>query len=90
MTPTTNIQIPSLNTSPPTRPFKLRTKLRTAPSVLDECHTPLDSTPEFRPKMRQLGELMESGVQMVYLAATLPPHANPHVNSCAFAERRIE
>jgi hypothetical protein len=40
--------------------------------------------------MRQLGELMESGVQMVYLAATLPPHADPPVNSCAFAERRIE
>ncbi|KAH8774132.1 hypothetical protein BGZ57DRAFT_854910 [Hyaloscypha finlandica] len=40
--------------------------------------------------MRQLGELMESGVQMVYLAATLPPHADPPVNSCAFAERGIE
>ncbi|KAH9203197.1 hypothetical protein DL95DRAFT_231945, partial [Leptodontidium sp. 2 PMI_412] len=26
--------------------------------VLDECHTPLDSTAEFRPKTRQLGELM--------------------------------
>jgi superfamily II DNA helicase RecQ len=45
--------------------------------VFDECHTPLDSTPEFRPKMRQLGELMERGVQMVYLTATLPPHAEP-------------
>ncbi|KAK6591445.1 hypothetical protein H4I95_12198 [Botrytis cinerea] len=42
--------------------------------VFDECHTPLDSTAEFRPKMRQLGELMERGVQMVYLTATLPPH----------------
>jgi hypothetical protein len=30
--------------------------------VLDECHAPLDSTPEFQPKMRQLGELMERGV----------------------------
>jgi RecQ family ATP-dependent DNA helicase len=45
--------------------------------VFDECHTPLDSTPEFRPEMRQLGELMERGVQMVYLTATLPPHAEP-------------
>jgi RecQ family ATP-dependent DNA helicase len=45
--------------------------------VFDECHTPLDSTAEFRPKMRQLGELMERGVQMVYLTATLPPHVEP-------------
>jgi hypothetical protein len=27
--------------------------------------------------MRQVGELMERGVQMVYLTATLPPHAEP-------------
>jgi len=40
--------------------------------VLDECHAPLDSTPEFRPKMRRLGELVERGVQMVYLIAILP------------------
>jgi superfamily II DNA helicase RecQ len=33
--------------------------------VLDECHAPLDSTAEFQPKMRQLGELMERGMQMV-------------------------
>ena len=45
--------------------------------VFDVCYTPLDSTPEFRPEMRQLGELMERGVQMVYLTATLPPHAEP-------------
>ncbi|KAH9203199.1 P-loop containing nucleoside triphosphate hydrolase protein [Leptodontidium sp. 2 PMI_412] len=45
--------------------------------VFDECHTVLDSTPEFRPKMRRLGELVERGVQMVYLTATLPPHAEP-------------
>ena len=45
--------------------------------MFDECHTPLDSTAEFRPKMRQLGELMERGVQMVYLTATLPPHVEP-------------
>ena len=45
--------------------------------VFDECHTPLDSTAEFRPKMRQLGELIERGVQMVYLTATLPPHTEP-------------
>src|SRR6266536_867970 len=45
--------------------------------VFDECHTVLDSTPEFRLKMRQLGELVERGVQMVYLTATLPLHAEP-------------
>lgn len=45
--------------------------------VFDECHTPLDSTAEFRPKMRRLGELVERGVQMVYLTATLPPHTEP-------------
>jgi RecQ family ATP-dependent DNA helicase len=45
--------------------------------VFDECHTVLDSTTEFRPQMRQLGELTERGVQMIYLTATLPPHAEP-------------
>ena len=45
--------------------------------MFDEYHTPLDSTPEFRPEMQQLGELMERGVQMVYLTVTLPPHTEP-------------
>ena len=45
--------------------------------VFDECHSVLDSTAEFRPKMRRLGELVERGVQMVYLTATLPPHMEP-------------
>jgi hypothetical protein len=43
--------------------------------VFNKYYTLLDSTPKFRPKMRQLGELIERGVQMVYLIATLPPHA---------------
>ncbi|KUJ10584.1 uncharacterized protein LY89DRAFT_596276, partial [Mollisia scopiformis] len=43
--------------------------------VFNEYYTPLDSTAEFRPKMRQLGELMEREVQIVYLTATLPPYA---------------
>jgi hypothetical protein len=43
--------------------------------VFDKCYTLLDSTAKFCPKMRQLGELIEKGVQMVYLTATLPPHA---------------
>jgi len=41
--------------------------------VFDEAHCVLDSSDEFRPKMRQLGQLMERGVQMIYLTATLPP-----------------
>jgi superfamily II DNA helicase RecQ len=45
--------------------------------VFDECCTPLDSTPEFRPKMRQLGELVKKGVRMVYLTAILPLYAEP-------------
>ena len=45
--------------------------------VFDECYTLLDNTAEFWPKMQQLGKLVERGVQMVYLTATLPPHAEP-------------
>lgn len=41
--------------------------------VVDEAHTILDGSPQFRPKLRQLGELALAGVQMVYLTATLPP-----------------
>jgi len=42
--------------------------------VFDECHTVLDSRPDFRPKMREAGAAMiKRGVQMVYLTATLRP-----------------
>jgi superfamily II DNA helicase RecQ len=42
--------------------------------VIDECHTILDSKPDFRPKMRGAGALMlERAVQMIYLTATLSP-----------------
>jgi RecQ family ATP-dependent DNA helicase len=41
--------------------------------VHDECHTVMDSSPDFRPQMRQLGTLSTRGVQMVFLTATLPP-----------------
>jgi len=42
--------------------------------VIDECHTVLDSQPDFRPKMRKAGGLMmDRGVQMIYLTATLSP-----------------
>ena len=42
--------------------------------VIDECHTVLDSKPDFRPKMKEAGAVMvKRGVQMVYLTATLRP-----------------
>jgi RecQ family ATP-dependent DNA helicase len=42
--------------------------------VVDECHTVLDSGPNFRPKMRELGSvLVRMCTQLVYLTATLPP-----------------
>jgi RecQ family ATP-dependent DNA helicase len=42
--------------------------------VIDECHTVLDSKPDFRPEMRKAGAvMMDRGVQMVYLTATLSP-----------------
>ncbi|TVY59375.1 ATP-dependent DNA helicase Q1 [Lachnellula suecica] len=40
-------------------------------AVSKTFRTFLDRTAEFRPKMRQLGELVERGVQMVYLIAML-------------------
>ena len=43
--------------------------------VIDECYTVLDSKPDFRPNMRKAGALMlERGVQMIYLTATLSPN----------------
>jgi superfamily II DNA helicase RecQ len=42
--------------------------------VIDECHTVLDSKPDFRPKMRKAGAVMlERAVQMIYLTAALSP-----------------
>lgn len=41
--------------------------------VVDECHTILEGSLSFRPKIRELGLLSLIGVQMVYLTATLPP-----------------
>ncbi|KAH6667454.1 hypothetical protein B0J14DRAFT_602311 [Halenospora varia] len=51
--------------------------------------------------MRQLGKLVERGVQMVYLTATLPPHAEPEfmnimkiraedVHNLRVCERRLQ
>lgn len=42
--------------------------------IVDECHVLLDASPEFRPKLLQLGGMIrEWGVQRVFLTATLPP-----------------
>lgn len=41
--------------------------------VVDECHTILEGSRAFRPRLRELGQLGLVGVQMVYLTATLPP-----------------
>lgn len=41
--------------------------------VFEECHTIMASRPSFRPQMRQLGELVRLGVQVVFITATLRP-----------------
>jgi superfamily II DNA helicase RecQ len=42
--------------------------------VIDECHTVLQSRPDFRPKMREAGVVLKArGKQMVFLTATLAP-----------------
>jgi superfamily II DNA helicase RecQ len=41
--------------------------------VIDECHVVQASRADFRPAMRQLGELVRVGVQMVFMTATLRP-----------------
>src|SRR5208283_4211107 len=42
--------------------------------VMDECHVVLDSGPNFRPKLRALGEeMVQWGTQLIFLTATLPP-----------------
>jgi superfamily II DNA helicase RecQ len=42
--------------------------------VVDECHTVLDSDRSFRPQMKEVGGMIrESGVQAVFLTATLAP-----------------
>ena len=41
--------------------------------VIDECHTVLESTEEWRPEVRRLREMGGKGTQVVFLTATLPP-----------------
>jgi superfamily II DNA helicase RecQ len=41
--------------------------------IHDECYTIMDNTLDFRPKIRQLGELVIREVQIVFLTAILLP-----------------
>ncbi|KAI4192534.1 MAG: hypothetical protein LQ350_008631, partial [Teloschistes chrysophthalmus] len=41
--------------------------------VIDECHVVLNEQHDFRPRLRELGELNRAQVPMVMLTATLPP-----------------
>jgi superfamily II DNA helicase RecQ len=44
--------------------------------VINKCHTVLDSSPDFRPKIKEARAVMvQRGVQMVYLTATLSPNS---------------
>lgn len=52
---------------------RLRGMYRLERIVIDECHTILDSSDDFRPKLLALRELMTIGCQVVMLTATLPP-----------------
>lgn len=45
--------------------------------VYDECHTILESTADWRPKVLELCRMTEKGVQVVFLTATLPPSKEP-------------
>lgn len=45
--------------------------------VIDECHTLLESTDTWRPRMKELREMMEKETQIVFLTATLPPRMEP-------------
>ena len=51
--------------------------------VIDEGHTVLEGSPQFRPKLCELGALAFFGVQMVYLTATLPPFRGTMTTSVA-------
>ncbi len=45
--------------------------------VIDECHTILESTADWRPRVLELCQMTEKGVQVVFLTATLPPSKEP-------------
>jgi superfamily II DNA helicase RecQ len=45
--------------------------------VVDKCHTILASRSNFQPKMQKLKELMMTGIQIVFMTATLRPRDEP-------------
>ncbi|KAI9034797.1 DEAD/DEAH box helicase [Aspergillus affinis] len=45
--------------------------------VIDECHTVLNNQRDFRPELRQLGQLNYARTQIVLLTATLLPQLEP-------------
>lgn len=53
---------------------RLRSTYQLDRVFMDESHVILDSGPNFRPKLRELGaEMVQMGTQMIFLTATLPP-----------------
>ena len=56
--------------------------------VVDECHTVLESTAAWRPKVLGLCQMTEKGVQAVFLTATLPPSKEPTLFDAVGVEER--
>jgi superfamily II DNA or RNA helicase len=56
--------------------------------VIDECHTVLESTEEWRPEVRRLREMGGKGTQVVLLTATLPPSDESRFFDVIGLERR--
>lgn len=56
--------------------------------VIDECHTVLESTEEWRPEVRRLREMGGKGTQVVLLTATLPPSDESRFFDAIGLERR--
>ena len=56
--------------------------------VIDECHTVLESTEEWRPEVRRLREMGGKGTQVVLLTATLPPSDESRFFDTIGLERR--
>jgi superfamily II DNA helicase RecQ len=54
-----------------------RTLKRLDRIVIDECHMVLSQDREFRPLMKELGQLRSAQTQMICLTATLPPSEEP-------------
>lgn len=56
--------------------------------VMDECHTILESNAEWRPKVLELCQMADKGVQTVFLTATLPPSKEPTLFHAVGVEER--